>query len=905
MATAGRGDSLKHIKAGRLKGAQLLCYNPHMQNKKSIIAKKTKSKPIRLSKDIVPVHYTITLAPDLEAHVFSGTETIDIQVKKSTKSITLHCKDLELFDVSIKQGKLVEQAKDITYDEKHESATLVFAQTIAPGKIKLTLSFRGILNDLMRGFYKSRYHIDGKEHFMATTQFEANDARRCIPCFDEPAMKATFQVSLVIPNNKEAISNMLPTAVAEHNAGFKIVSFEKTPIMSTYLLAFLVGDFEYIEKTTKRGVKVRIITTPGKKEQGKFALDVTLKCLDYYEQYFDIPYPLNTLDMIAVPDFESGAMENWGAITYRETALLIDEEHSSLSNKQRVAIVICHELAHQWFGNLVTMEWWNDLWLNEGFASYMEYLAVDHIFPKWNIWSQFLFSDHDYALRLDGMVSTHPIDVVVHDPNDIGQIFDAISYSKGASVIRQLASYIGDIHFRDGLRYYLKKHSYKNTETVHLWEAFEKSRRKSRREVGIPNEASGVGTPNKASGVIKMMNAWTKKPGYPLVSVSQKDEVLTLTQKRFFQGENSLVDKTLWPIPLSFVSDIGDTEAYLFDTKKMELRNPATAWCKLNTHEAGFFRVAYSTEMLDSLKNPIASQTLSEADRYGVIRDIIALTEAGEYTLHDTLSFVDCFRGEESYSIWSEVVVLFSKVYTLLKGTAQESAYKKYVSEFMIPVFDYVGFVKEQNEDESKTLLRSLVLATLVRYEDKKVLAWVAKQAKEKSVDANVRGVVYGGMAKIGTDTYYTQLVKMYRASDQHQEKLRILSALGQFEKEALVQKNLKMLFSTDVRKQDSIYLFSSVTSFEIGRATAFAYMKTNWAEFKDISAARNMFSSFVKSFGGFKAEKDKKTVKAFFEKKGTIGIELALSQTLEKIDQNIAWLKKNQKEAQKYFTEC
>jgi puromycin-sensitive aminopeptidase len=853
-----------------------------MQNKKTVKkVTKLKPKPIRLSKDVVPVHYTITLTPDLEAHVFSGTETIDIQVKKNTKSITIHAKDLELFDVSIKQGKVIVNAKDISYDDKHESATFTFEKSITVGRAKLTISFRGILNDLMRGFYKSRYHVDGKEHFMATTQFEANDARRCIPCFDEPAMKASFQVSLVIPNGKVAISNMLPTAVAEHSAGFKVVSFEKTPIMSTYLLAFLVGDFEYIEKTTKKGVRVRIITVPGKKEQGRFALDVTLKCLDYYEQYFDIPYPLNTLDLIAIPDFESAAMENWGAITYRETELLIGE-HSSLSNKQRVSIVVCHELAHQWFGNLVTMEWWNDLWLNEGFASYMEYLAVDHIFPKWNIWSQFLFADHDYALRLDGMVSTHPIEVTVHDPNDIGQIFDAISYSKGASVIRQLAHYIGDTAFRDGLRYYLKKHSYKNTETIHLWEAFEKTSKKD---------------------VTKMMDVWTKKPGYPLVSVNQKDEVLTLTQKRFFQSEIKPKDTTVWPVPLSFLSDQGDTLPYLFDTKKMELHNPNTAWCKLNTSETGFFRVAYSTEMLSKLKNPITMGELSEADRYGIIRDIVALTETGDYTLADTLDFVECFKGEQSYSIWSEISVLFGKVNVLLKGTPQEIVYKKYVCDFMSDVFVYVGFTRNENEDESKTLLRSLVLGTLVKYEDKKVLTWVAKQSKEKNVDPNLRSVVYAGMAKIGTDAYYTQLLKNYYATDQHQEKLRILSALGQFENEKYIQKNLKMLFGKDVRKQDSIYLFMNIMSFDSGRASAFAYMKSNWAEFKDISAARNMFSSFVKSFGGFKTDKDKKSVKVFFEKKGTVGIELALSQTLEKINQNITWIGKNKKEAQKYFT--
>jgi puromycin-sensitive aminopeptidase len=853
-----------------------------MKNTEVIKNKKIKPKPIRLSKDVVPVQYTITLAPDLEAHVFSGTETIDIQVKKNTKRITIHSKDLELFDVSVKQGKVSQQVIKITYDEKHESATLVFAQAIAVGKIKLTLSFRGILNDLMRGFYKSRYHADGKEHFMATTQFEANDARRCIPCFDEPAMKASFQVSLVIPNSKEAISNMLPTAVAEHSAGYKIVSFEKTPIMSTYLLAFLVGDFEYIEKTTKKGVKVRIITTPGKKTQGKFALDVTLKCLEYYEEYFDIPYPLNTLDMIAVPDFESGAMENWGAITYRETALLIDEDHSSLSNKQRVAIVICHELAHQWFGNLVTMEWWNDLWLNEGFASYMEYLAVDHIFPEWHIWSQFLFSDHDYALRLDGMVSTHPIEVPVHDPNDIGQIFDAISYSKGASVIRQLASYIGDTAFRDGLRYYLKKHSYKNTQTVHLWEAFKKTSKKD---------------------VIKIMNAWTKYPGYPLVSViEQTTGVLTLSQKRFFSGVNIQKSNILWPLPITLVSDEGESKSYLLETKQITIHKPGLSWCKLNSQETGFYRVAYSQALLGDMKQAISSGRLSESDRYGIIRDVIALTETGEYTLTQAFDFIDCFKTEQSYSIWSELIVLFTKTAILLKGTPEEKNFKLFISQFMTPVLDFVGYIEDAREENNKTLLRSLVLATLIKYEDLRVLKWVTKKASEKKINPDIRAVVYGGMAKIGSDAYYKQLLKSYLATDQHQEKLRILSALGQFENEKYIQKNLRMLFGKDVRKQDSIYLFMSITSFESGRASAFAYMKNNWSEFKDISAARNMFSSFVKSFGGFRTDKDKKSVKAFFEKKGTVGIELALSQTLEKIDQNIAWIGKNKKEAVKYF---
>lgn len=853
-----------------------------MQHKKTVKKiTKSKKKSVRLSSDVVPIHYTITLIPDLEAHVFSGTEHIDITLKKASNKIIIHAKELELFDISIKQGKEIEQAIKVAYDDKHESATLLFSKKIAPGKAKLTLSFRGILNDHMRGFYKSRYHVDGTERIMATTQFEANDARRCIPCFDEPAMKASFQVSLVVPNGKEAISNMLPTDIKEHSEGYKIVSFEKTPIMSTYLLAFLVGDFEYIEKTTKKGVRVRIITTPGKKEQGRFALDVTLKCLEYYEKYFDIDYPLNTLDMIAVPDFESGAMENWGAITYRETALLIDENHSSLSNRQRVAIVICHELAHQWFGNLVTMSWWNDLWLNEGFASYMEYLAVDHIFPSWHIWSQFLFSDHDRALRLDGMLSTHPIDVPVHDPNDIGQIFDAISYSKGASVIRQLASYIGEDNFRDGLRYYLKKHSFKNTETGDLWRAFEKVSKKK---------------------VASMMDIWTKRPGYPLISVSEKNPgTLLLSQKRFLSGSTLKVkNDTLWPVPVTLVSDEGESKPYLLSGAAVAIHKPGLSWCKVNSDETGFYRTWYSESLLTEMKQALSQGRLSEADRYGIVRDMIALTERGDYALAQVYDFVDCFTGETSYSVWSELTVLFSKTWILLKDTKERESFKSFMSRFLTPVSQHVGFTKNAGEDETQALLRSLVLAMLIKYEDKRVLAWV-KKTYSGTIDPDLRGVVYGGMAKIGTPALYGILMKKYIATDQHQEKLRVLSSLGQFENVSLIEKNLKLLFSNHVRLQDSIYLFMSLTSHDAGRTAAVSFMKKNWVWFKDVSIARHMFSDFVKSLSGFKTEKEKRALKAFLEKKGTAGIELALSQTLEKIDQNIVWMK-NRKEAQKYF---
>src|SRR3989338_2086054 len=426
-----------------------------------------KKENVRLEKFIVPERYDIQLKPDLKNFTFEGVETILLTVSRKTRAITLHSKDLEIETAAVLIGRDKVFSK-ISYNEKRETATFTFSKLIPKGKLKLTIVFTGVLNDKMRGFYRSQYNVGQKEYHMATTQFEATDARRAFPCFDEPAHKSVFHVSLIVEKGKTAISNTLPVSVLEHEAGYEIIKFSPTPKMSTYLLVFIVGDFEYIEKKSSKGVIMRVYTTPGKKHQAGFALSCAVKTLEFYEKYFDIPYPLNTLDMIAIPDFTSGAMENWGAITYRESALLVDEEHSSTSNKQWVALVIAHEIAHQWFGNLVTMEWWTHLWLNEGFASYIEYLSVDKLFPKWDIWTQFSTNELGTALRLDSLLHTHPIEIPVHHPDEIGEIFDEVSYSKGASIIRMLADYIGEKNFRDGLRYYLKKHSYKNTETAHL-----------------------------------------------------------------------------------------------------------------------------------------------------------------------------------------------------------------------------------------------------------------------------------------------------------------------------------------------------------------------------------------------------------------------------------------------------
>ncbi|MDO8639125.1 MAG: M1 family metallopeptidase, partial [Candidatus Daviesbacteria bacterium] len=491
-------------------------------------------KNIRLPSYIKPERYKIRLNPNLDEFIFTGEETIYFILEKAVNKITLHSAELEIISAEFIHTNKEVWAGKISYDEKAETVTLTFPKKLPTGKGKLHLTFKGILNEKMRGFYRSKYEVEGKIKHLATTQFESTDARRAFPCFDEPAQKSIFEVSLVIPSNTRAISNTVETVVGEHLPGYQVVEFAPTPKMSTYLLAFIVGEFDYIESKTEQGVKLRVFTTPGKKEQAKFALKVGIKCMDFYHHYFGVPYPLEVLDMIAIPDFAAGAMENWGAVTYRESTLLVDEERSSTANKQWIALVIAHELAHQWFGNLVTMQWWNDLWLNEGFASFVEYLAIDSIFPDWDIWTQFVLNEMGDAFSLDSLKNTHPIEVPVFHPSEISEIFDKVSYAKGAVVLRMLWQYLGEKDFQKGLQVYLKKYSFGNASTKDLWDVLEKV---SGKPVG------------------KVMKNWTQKAGHPVVNVEFriKNSELRLIQSRFFSSpisKKESKDKTIWSIPI-------------------------------------------------------------------------------------------------------------------------------------------------------------------------------------------------------------------------------------------------------------------------------------------------------------------------------------------------------------------
>ncbi len=838
-------------------------------------------KSVRLPSTVVPVKYDLHLKPDLTAFTFEGNETIHLDLKKPTNSITLHAIELEIDSAGISTKNGSHRATKISYDKKRETATISFKEPLSKGPAQLTLAFRGALNNKMHGFYRSSYEHNGKTNYLATTQFESNDARRAFPCFDEPAMKAVFEVSLTAPAEYEIVSNTIDVETQVHPDRTKTVKFEPSPKMSTYLLAFIVGELDHVERRSKDGVLVRVFTTPGKLHQAEFALDCATRTISFFNEYFDIPYPMPVLDLIAIPDFAAGAMENWGAITYRESALLVDPEHSSRTTKQWVALVIGHEIAHQWFGNLVTMEWWTHLWLNEGFASYIEYLAVDHLFPEWDIWTQFLDADFGRALHADELKHTHAIEVEVHDPAEIAVVFDAVSYSKGSSIIRMLAEYLGEKDFRDGLRYYLKRHSYANTQTEDLWQALE--------------HVSG-------KPVEKMMKNWTGKPGYPLITIMDKKSSYELRQSRFFASpvsEKEARDTTVWSVPVSFAQEKGAAAAkFLMTQRSIRIPKQSGGWIKLNADETAFHRTLYPKEMLMALSKGVRSKKLKTRDRLGLIRDVMDLAPTGKLATREGLEFVPHYENETEYVVWAEITGGLAKIRSLL---GKEQFVGRY-DEFALGVFAKIAKAFDWNskpKNHTQALLKVLVLESLARYGDKKTIAHAKKlfstvTTKKNPIPPDLRGVVYAAVARHGGNAQYVKLMKLYVAAAMHEEKNRIGRALGLFKQGELLQKTLDFALSPSVRSQDCVRLIAPVCVNPHGRDLAWQFVKKNWNVFLERYTGTREISYLLEPFGAAASQKWANDIAAFLKTHHAPGTERTVQQVLERIRSNAAWLQRD-----------
>lgn len=597
----------------------------------------------------------------------------------------------------------------INYDGPAQRATIAFDAELPASKATLTIDFDGVINHDMAGFYRSQYKPaapaaasvprDDEFHYMLSTQFESTDARRAFPCFDEPNLKATFDFAIEVPTDQVALSNMPVKDIKPTIDGKQLVSFETTPIMSTYLLCWAVGDFEYVEAFTERRyngkqLPVRVYTTRGLKEQGQWALQHAPKIIDFFSEAFDIDYPLPKSDILAVHEFTHGAMENWGLVTYRMTAILFDEEKSEARFRNRIAYVVAHELAHQWFGNLVTMDWWDELWLNEGFATWAGWLATDHLHPDWEVWPQFINVDLENALKLDALRSSHPIQVPVRDALEINQVFDAISYLKGCSIIRMLANHLGVKTFLKGVSIYLKKHTYGNAKTVALWEAL--------------GEASG-------KDVHGLMKPWIEKIGYPVLTVAEEPGQVTIKQSRFLSTGDAKPedDTTTWWAPLSFEGKVGaeGVQPLALTTKEETIRDVNDDFYVINKNAPGFYRVNYPPQRLQKLGTQL--DRLSTEDKIFIAGSAGDLAFSGYGTTPALLSFIQGFKDEVHNRVLSQALDSLNAVKSIFgDDEVIKSGLEKFTLRLIDNALKKVGWNIPAGEDFNTSLLRKRLLLT-------------------------------------------------------------------------------------------------------------------------------------------------------------------------------------------------
>ncbi|KAJ1663192.1 hypothetical protein IW140_004913 [Coemansia sp. RSA 1813] len=866
-----------------------------------------------LPTNVTPIHYDLLLAPDLDKLTYTGKVSIKLRINEATDKIVLHANELEIKDVHMTSAALESEAPlkatSIALEKDDETLHLAFAQQVPAGSdATLTISFGAILNDLMVGFYRSAYtDAQGNPKFMATTQFEPTDARRAFPCWDEPMQKATFDITLRVKEELVALSNMdVAKTEPAGDDGLKEVSFNTTPIMSTYLLAFVVGELEYIEATTSgkhngRAIPCRIYTTPGKSEKGRFALDVTVKVLEYYADVFGIAYPLPKLDQIAINDFEAGAMENWGLITYREVALLVDEANTSSRAKQQVAYVVSHELAHQWFGNLVTMEWWSELWLNEGFATWVGTLAVDYVFPEYHVWTQFLVDEFQRALALDALRSSHPIQVPVRRSSEISQIFDAISYSKGGSAIRMLSSYIGLDSFFKGIRAYLQKHKYANASTANLWSAL--------------SDASGA-------DVTKFMALWTQTIGYPILTVTEAEDgsKIQVQQNRYLSAGNATdaEDQTLWWVPLGIStsetktqnsSDVLTSREATFDVNVSDAK-----WYKLNKDTVGIYRVKYPPGAVSNLAKAISAGELDINDRIGIIADSASLASSGHSSTSDFLTLLRAYDKETEFVVWQEIVLRIDALQSVWGAGSEEvrNNLKDLCCKLFSPLVKRLGWEPtKKGEDSLVSRLRALAIRGAGLAGDKDVIDEVNRRfsaffAGDKSVfTTDTLRTAFAVAVRNGGRNEFEKVKSYYLDSENPaDQKLAALSCLGFTTDPALIDELLEFALSDEVRNQDVHQAIVAINTYGAHRERLWKWYRDNYDLLVGrYRASMNYMGILVRmSISEFIGDSKASEVESYFADKNTSKFQRVIDQSLEKIRSNTAWYEKDKDDVSEWF---
>lgn len=860
----------------------------------------------RLFNQFQPQKYVLDIDVDREHMTFSGVAIVSgRRVGPPSKRLTFHQVGLTVTAAHVvwhdKKGDHDLEVSRINHHKAFDEVRLHTTKTLHAGHYTVRLEFRGVISRHMNGMYPCFFEHDGQQKQLIATQFESHHAREVFPCIDEPEAKAVFELTLTSPTGETVLSNT-PAKTTKTTGQRLTTTFEPTPHMSTYLLAFIFGELGYREAKTQSGIVVRTYATADNVALTEFALDVAVKCLDFYNDYFGIAYPLEKCDLIALPDFASGAMENWGCITFREQAMLVDPENTTLATKQYVALVVAHELTHQWFGNLVTMRWWTDLWLNEGFASWMEYLAIDHLFPQWKLWTQFAVDEQQQALKLDALEYTHPIEVPVHHPDEIRTIFDAISYSKGASVIHMLQNYLGHDAFQGGLRHYLSTHAYSNTNTVDLWTSLE--------------EISG-------KPVKEFMHTWTSQPGFPLLSVKADESSVQVKQSRFFiNPAHGDAPETLWPIPLQSESDLPGTLTE--PTAEVEIADYHAL--KLNRGQSGFYRVTYNATHVQRLGELIQKGHLDPLDRLGVLTDLFETAKAGQSDTADALYFLGHFTHETNYAVWDCIASALGSVRLILNDESLREHMKPFIRKLVKSELARLGWERKKTDSHFDLLLRPIILGLAASADEPKIIKHCQKlfdnikaiedvapdlrvtangtQIKRGlDIDPDLRGTVFGTVARLGGEKEFNKLLALHNAATLSEERTTIAAALTGFQQPKLIARALELINSDVVRLQDVAYWIAYSFLNRHAKKLTWEWVKDNWGWLeKSLGTDLAFYRMPIYAARVFSDSEFIDEYKKFFKPHLSPALDRSYKQGLEMLEWQTAWKQRDLKEVKTFF---